>query len=141
VILPRDSIYEGLTFISLILNILLAFIHPYDLLAKNFSSSSQEQKEGGLLSSLEYAEKLLTKCHIAEDQKSRIKAQLDRATNLVKLQHNLNDADLIFKRVNNQLVDCPAPINSTAPLSPPGSPGGLGGPGGSQGRIQSTGRL
>jgi hypothetical protein len=46
----------------------------------------------------------------------------------------LNDADLIFKRVNNQLVDCPASV------APPGSiggsdgtPGSTSGPGGSGG--------
>jgi hypothetical protein len=73
-------------------------------------------------------------CNIAEDQKLKIKNQLDRAINLIKLQHNLNDADLIFKRVNNQLVDCPASV------APPGSiggsdgtPGSTSGPGGSGG--------
>jgi hypothetical protein len=73
-----------------------------------------------LLSSLEYAEKILPQCNMPNDQKSLIKIQLDTAINLIRLKHDLNEARLIYDTIDDQLVrECSASISQIAPPSSP----------------------
>lgn len=62
-------------------------------------------EEAQLLSSVQYAIEILPRCNVPDDQRFGIEIQLNRALNLLRLQHDLIQANDLYGNIDVKLLN------------------------------------
>lgn len=104
----KTRIYGVLTLVSLVITVSAGFFSVRDLIAPREQEPdllTLQEQELQLVSSIEYAITILSDCNIPDDQRINIEIQLKKSLNLLKLQHDMYQADRIFGNIDDKLID------------------------------------